>query len=63
MINIIHLIKIKLFKQMDQVYTNQNNKNSSFNSNISNKYLFVGRLIADKGINELVVAFKNLISL
>lgn len=34
-------------------------KNNSFNSNISNKYLFVGRLIADKGINELVVAFKK----
>ena len=34
-------------------------KNSSFISNISNKYLFVGRLIADKGINELVVAFKK----
>ena len=29
-----------------------------FNKKISDKYVFVGRLIADKGIRELVEAFK-----
>lgn len=33
-------------------------KKLKFKKDISNKYLFVGRLIADKGIKELVEAFK-----
>ena len=33
-------------------------KKNQFKKNICNNYIFVGRLIADKGINELVKAFK-----
>ena len=33
-------------------------KNNKYSKNISDKYLYLGRLIADKGINELISAFK-----